>query len=100
MYICEMEIIIMNRGHGKTYQLIKKSASSGDYIVCHNQNECSRIAAEAQEMKMKIPFPITYQEFMDKHYYGKWISGFLIDNIEMFLQTLTEVPINVITLNY
>lgn len=90
----------MPRGFGKTYQLIKKSASSGDYIVCHRQEECSRIQAKAKEMGMNIPFPITYDEFISKQYYGKGISGFLIDNIEMFLQTLTEVPINVITLNY
>jgi hypothetical protein len=93
-----MEKIIMKRWHGKTTQLIKESASSGDYIVCHNQNEAKVIADKAKKLELDIPFPITYLDFIEKRYSGKNISGFLIDNADLFLQKLTNVPINGITI--
>lgn len=94
-----MEKIIMREGYGKTYQLIKKSALTGDYIVCHEQNEAIRIQKRAIAMGVTIPFPVTYKEFNKQQYCGNNISGFLIDNVEMFLQSLTNVKINAISLN-
>jgi len=91
--------IIMKRGFGKTYQLIKKSFLTGDYIICQNHQEASMIQSQALKLGLKIPFPITYQDFNNRRYEGKNISGFLIDNVEMFLQSLTRVPINAISLN-
>lgn len=38
----------MQRGCGKTTQLIKKSAKSGDYIVCHSLDEANGIQYEAK----------------------------------------------------
>lgn len=93
-----MEKIIMQRGYGKTTQLIKKSAKSGNYIVCHSLDEAIRIQSEAKKMGLDIPLPIAYEEFIEKRYHGKNISGFLIDNIEMFLQHLSDVPIRAITM--
>lgn len=93
-----MEKIIMQRGYGKTTQLIKKSAKSGDYIVCHSLDEAIRIQSESKKMELDIPLPITYAEFIEKRYRGKNISGFLIDNIEMFLQHLSDVPVRAITM--
>lgn len=94
-----MEKIIKGRGQGKTLDLIKKSSLTGDYIVCSNFNNAAMIQCEAQEHGLNIPFPITYYEFTQKKYYSKGISGFLIDNVEMFLESLTDVPINAITFN-
>ena len=94
----KMEKIIMQRGYGKTTQLIKKSAKSGDYIVCSRLDEANRIQFEAKDMGLDIPLPITYAEFIEKRYSGKNISGFLIDNLEMFLQHLSNVPVNAITM--
>jgi hypothetical protein len=96
-----MEKIIMKRGYGKTYQLIKKSSITGDYIVCHSMQEASSIQRQAQELGLKIPFPLSYDEFLDKKYYGKNISGFLIDNVELLIRRLSksDVPVNAITLS-
>lgn len=96
--LIKMEKIIMQRGYGKTTQLIKKSAKSGDYIVCHRLDEAKQIKYEAKQMGLDIPLPITYSEFVEKRYHGRKISGFLIDNLEMFLQYLSSVPVNVITM--
>jgi hypothetical protein len=92
-----MEKIIMQRGYGKTSQLIKKSAKSGDYIVCHSLDEANRIKWESEQMGLDIHLPITYAEFIEKRYSGKNISGFLIDNVEFFLKSLSSVPINAVT---
>lgn len=93
-----MEKIIMNRGYGKTTQLIKKSAKTSNYIVCQNQLEASRIQDEAQKLGLDIPFPITYREFIRHEYRGQNINGFLIDNLEYLLQYLSVVPINAVTM--
>ena len=90
----------MKSGYGKTYQLIKKASISGDYIVCHSFDEAHRIRSIAKENKLDIRLPLTYDEFLKGEYYGTGVSGFLIDNVEMLLQSITNVPINAITLNY
>lgn len=95
-----MEKIILNRGCGKTTELIKKSANTGDYIVCRSISEASEIRDHAFVLGLKIPLPITYDEFINKRYRGKNISGFLIDNIEDLLQYISNrVPVKAITLN-
>ena len=88
----------MQRGYGKTTKLIKKSAKSGDYIVCNKLDEANRIQYEAKQMGLDIPLPITYAEFIEKRYHGRNISGFLIDNLELFLQYLSNVPVNAVTM--
>jgi hydrogenase maturation factor len=95
-----MKTYIISRGKGKTTKLIAESAKTGDYIICHCSFEAKRIQKEAQDMGLKIPLPITYNDFLEKRYYGKGISGFLIDNADMFLQSLTTVQINSITVSH
>jgi hypothetical protein len=94
-----MKKIIGNRNTGKTTELIKMSAEKGFYIVCKNQSEASNIAIKALDLDLQIPFPITYEEFINKDYYPRGIRGFLIDNVEMLLLRLTNVNIEAITMN-
>lgn len=89
----------MPRGTGKTYQLIKLSAETGDTIICTRIEECNKIDLDAQEMGLLIPFPLTYNEFINKRYLGKHIKGFLIDNIELLIQEMCNVPVNAITIS-
>jgi hypothetical protein len=49
------------------------------------------------QMGLNIPLPITYDEFIQKRY-GRNISGFLIDNLDLFLKHLSNVPINAVTM--
>lgn len=89
-----MKKIIMSRGAGKTTALINLSAMTGDYIVCRNLNEASRILAMAQDNGLNIPMPITYAELVEGRF-GKKISGFLIEDIEEFLSFISSrVPVN------
>ena len=95
-----MKIIIAPRGTGKTTQLIKQCASYNyALIVCHNQQMCRWTFNHAKEIGIDIPMPITYDELMRGIYRGKSIDAFLLDNVEMFLKSLTAVPIAAITMS-
>ena len=93
-----MEIIIKPRQAGKTHELIKRADNHNGYIVCFGIHEAHRIADMAKSMECKINLPITYKEFTAREYYGKGVKKFFIDNVEMFLESLTTVPIEAITL--
>lgn len=97
-----MKVIIKPRGSGKTTELIKMS-EPGKYIICYSREEAARVAYMAQEMGVDIPFPISYEEFIEERYYHRYhleggIKSFFIDNLDVFLQVLTTVPIEAITL--
>lgn len=94
-----MKKIILDRGKGKTTELIKMSAETGDYIVVGSLDECSFVSDMARKLGYNIPFPISYQEFVNKQYHAKGIKGFLIDNVERLVQYMSNVPVNAITLN-
>ncbi|KKN31168.1 hypothetical protein LCGC14_0826770 [marine sediment metagenome] len=95
-----MDVIVNKRQTGKTTHLIKRSAETWSYIVCHSQEEAGRIYRVAKEMSLNIPFPITFHEFLNKKYHLPGIKGFLIDNADMMLQQLTSVPVGAITLTH
>lgn len=93
-----MKKIILGEYAGKTKQLIEMSSKDWLYIVCMDDKEVERISSFANELGLDIPFPITFNEFKNSFYYGKHIKGFLIDNADMLLKTLTRVPIKAITM--
>jgi hypothetical protein len=93
-----MEKIILERGKGKTAELIKKSAESGHYIVCSSIDEASRISAQARSMGLDIPLPISYREFIAREYSSTNIKGFLIDNADLLIQVISRVPVTAITM--
>lgn len=94
-----MEKIIKERASGKTTELIKKSAETGDYIVCYSLDQATNIQFRAKEMGLNIPFPISFREFINGEYGRNNIKGFLIDDLDCCLQQLTNVPINAITMS-
>ena len=79
-------------------EVIKMSAEKDYYIVCQNRKECSRIFHIAQELGLNMPFPVSFDEFLEKRYCGRHIKGFIIDNADMLLQYLAQAPIKCITL--
>lgn len=93
-----MKIICKPRRAGKTIELIKIAAEKQSYIVCLHRKECVRIADLARELGLKIQFPLTADEFIRKNYHACGIKGgFLIDNADMLLQSMTRVPIHAIS---
>lgn len=94
-----MEIILKNRQSGKTTDLIRKCALDGGYIVCNSIKEAHRIFEQSKKMKVNIPLPITYNEFLNGHYYAQGIETVYIDNADLFLQSISKVKIGAITLS-
>ena len=94
-----MKKIILGRGEGKTDQLIQLSSELFNYIVCANRVEANRIQERAIQLGLDIPLPITYSDFVERRYNRRGCKGFLIDNVEHFVQSLTIVPVNAITLS-
>lgn len=94
-----MQIICMPQAGGKTHEAIKISAETWSYIVCLNKEEGYRVFHQAKNMGFDIPYPITFDEFINGRYSAQGIRGFIIDNADMLLQSLTPVRIKAITLN-
>jgi len=93
-----MNIICRGRRGGKTVEAIKLAAETWSYIVCINRKEADRVFDVSKKLGIDIPNPITIEDFIGKRYYAKGIRGFIIDNADMCLQSLTTVPINAITI--
>jgi len=85
-----MNVIIKSRREGKTLELIKRCAEEGGYIVCESYKDADLIKEKATSMGLNIPLPITYNEFIQGRYYGKGISGFHIDNADIFIQHMSK----------
>ena len=94
-----MEKIIQERASGKTAKLIKRSAQTGDYIVCYSLAQASNVQLRANDMGLKIPFPISFREFIKGEYGRDGIKGFLIDDLDFCIQSYITVPINAITMS-
>ena len=95
-----MKIIAKPARTGKTHELIKLSAETGDYIVCKSLHEANGIQCIAMDLGLKIPLPITYREFIAGDYSPN-IKGLLIDNVDRIVQYMARptATINAITLS-
>lgn len=94
-----MDLIFRSRGGGKTTELIQRCHNNGGYIICQNISMAHNIHELATNMGYSIPLPLTYNEFRQNKYAGKNIKAFYIDNVELFLQSLTPVKIDSVTFN-
>jgi hypothetical protein len=95
-----MKIIAKPIRCGKTYDLIEYASTLKGYnlIVCPTQRSVCDVWKIILEKKYNIPQPITYQEFLDKKYNSLHVDSFLIDNIDLFIQSLSRTHISAITL--
>lgn len=94
-----MKLITKPRGKGKTTELIKISAETGDYIVVLNHRLARFVAQMATDMGLQIPFPATYAEILDKRCKGMRISGLLLDDLDSFLSGFLEARVNAVTMS-
>lgn len=94
-----MQIINRPRGAGKTTELIKLAAERFAYIVCPRHEDCRRIAEHAKTLNLDIPYPITWQEYIEGRYYRKGVREFMIDDIDRCLETTTKAPVTAISIN-
>jgi len=93
-----MDVIVTGRQGGKTTRLIREAAEQFAYIVCPTCEEAHRVFRQAYDAGIRIPHPITFDEFRAGHYYGKGIRAFMFDNLDMCVQSMTSVPVTAVTL--
>lgn len=81
-----MNLIIKNRGSGKTTQLLYTSATTGKVIVAATNAACKYLKQMAKDLGVNIPEPISFYDFTN-HKYDKNIieDGILIDDLESIL---------------
>lgn len=85
------------RRSGRTRRLIEMSAETGAYIVCRDRREVDHVWGEVKALEVNAPMPITWTEFVH-HQYGRFVSGFLIDNLDRCVASMSTVPIVAATL--
>lgn len=88
-----IELTLGKRGSHKTTNLIKrcyrenKKENNLTYIVCLNRERVLSVMKLAQQLGVDIPFPMTMEELLSYHSYGRsYIKNVLIDDIDSWLQ--------------
>lgn len=83
---------------GKTTELIKLAAKDWLYIVCINHARARYTFEMARSMGLKIPFPITFDDFRGGQFFGHGINGFLIDDLDEHIRYMARgVPVVAVT---
>ena len=83
----------MPRASGKTTLLIKESARTGKPIIAPTNYSAKYIAEQAMEMGLKIPEPISANQFDCLMGRYNHVDGFLIDELDAVLANIFGKPI-------
>lgn len=99
----DTKVIVGDRRSGKSSELIRLSASKGIYILVSNKKRAHALAAQAREMGINIPFPVTLHEWLQSstRFHGSVIrrDGLLIDDIDAVIRELfSPININAVTI--
>ena len=98
------EVVLSKRQQGKTRMLIEMChADKYSLIVCPNRAMCELTFKMAQDLKMPIPMPITFEVFARRTWSGRNINNFYFDELQMSLQSIaghTQIKTVVIDTTY
>ena len=94
-----MEIVNLDRGRGKTYFLVKRSARTGYPILCHTSFQAKHIKDVAINLRITIPEPIVVRKSnLDNVFRGRHHKqNYLIDDVDVFLSSLLGESIECVT---
>lgn len=95
-----MNVIYENICQGKTTQILKRANDLEGYnlIVCINKKEVFNLWAIIIKNKLNIPMPITFNDFLKNNYCGVHVDNILIDNLDVMIQSMTNVRINSVSI--
>jgi len=93
-----MNVIHLKKGEGKTVEAIKIAHDTYSYLVVKDMERATKVYHYAIENGYQIPFPIKFETFLNKKYHGKGIKGFVIDDADLLLSKMVNVPLKAITL--
>lgn len=88
------DLIIGDRGTGKTSKLIRISAAEGKYIVVPTERMKQSVACQAKEMGLNILFPVCLAELP---FHGQFRGEVLVDEPQMLLERIIGAPISAMT---
>lgn len=96
----EMKVIAKGRGNGKTAELINMSHETKCYISVQTPNQAKEIFARAKSQGFNIPYPILYSDLIGGKLRSTSVAyrGVLIDEAQILLKTLIDVPITAMTI--
>lgn len=84
-------LIIATRRKGKTSILIDKcNKDKYSLIVCPNRAICEYTFKMAQDLGKPIPMPITFEEFVNHKWHGKYMDNFYFDELQMSLEQIAK----------
>lgn len=93
------KVLYLPRAAGKTTMLMHESSEFGYVMVVRDYHVKLYIMREAKYAGYDIPEPITYIEFINYHWVGRHIKGFLVDDVSDLVQDIARaVPVVTITL--
>lgn len=89
-----MRVISRNKNSGKTDALISIAGEKFAYIVVADNRRATEVERRAKEMGVKIPFPLTHDEFRRGSFYGRGIGAFVIDDVDDLVRSMAgNVPV-------
>lgn len=94
-----MEKIISYRCTGKTTELVKLSAKHNIVIVCPNYVMATLAEQIAKDMKLKIPTPVSLDEFNRQRENGYRFKSILIDELGMCAEKIFKENVFAYTLS-
>lgn len=95
-------IIVADRCTGKTRHLIQK-CSQDEYslIVCPNGMMCNYTFKEAESMGVKIPMPITFEDFVSGKFSSRNVNKFYFDELGISLSGMAKgIPIDTVIIGF
>lgn len=96
------EFIVGGRGSGKSTELIKRSATTGQYIMVANKQRAKFLFERARRVGLIIPFPVTIHELLDGSTFRSSRirrDGLLIDDFDDVIAAIfSGVQINAVTM--
>jgi len=80
------------------------SIVTGYTLVCCTQHLVNMFVDFAKRLKVELPMPITFSNFIDKSWRGRTLrqrpTGFIIDDVHMFLNSFCDAQeVKAITIN-
>lgn len=93
-----MDIVKLDRGNGKTYFLVNRSAITGYPIICNCLVNKKHIEQIAKDNNLNIPEPIIIDKknidiLKNKNSQQKY----LIDDIDLFVEHILNIDIDCVT---
>lgn len=82
-----MQLIVKDRGAGKTHMLIQTSAITGYPIVCFGDYQAGWTKEKAKLLGLDIPDPISIRQLRNENISTQMRDKVLVDDIQMILKS-------------